>query len=250
VRSFKANPKRFYGYVRSKQTVKATISSLLKEDGSTTKSDSESAELLCRQFQEVFTREPDKPTLPNSSKSTPSIQFDTATVMMKLKKLKPEKSPGPDGIHPMVLQNTAKVVADPLARIFQESYSQGVLPADWKKANIVPIFKKGSKSDANNYRPVSLTSVPRKIMESVIKEAILSYIESNNLTTEHQHGFVSGRSCLANLLEVLEAWTRILDSGYGVDVIYLDYKQEVIRRWDSERELLSSAPESYPNSLK
>ena len=161
----------------------------------------------------------------NSLETIPSIQFDTATVTMKLKRLKPDKSPGPDGIHPMVLQNTAEVVADPLARIFQESYSQGVLPADWKKANIVPIFKKGSKSDANNYRPVSLTSVPCKIMESVIKEAILSYIESNNLITEHQHGFVSGRSCLTNLLEVLEAWTRILDSGYGVDVIYLDYKK-------------------------
>jgi len=225
VKSFKANPKRFYGYVRSKQTVKATISSLLKEDGSPTKSDTESAELLCRQFQEVFTREPDKPTLPNNNRSILNIQFDGVTVMKKLKRLKPEKSPGPDGIHPMVLQNTAEVVADPLARIFQESYSQGVLPADWKKANIAPIFKKGSRTDANNYRPVSLTSIPCKIMESIIKDAVLSYIESNDLITEHQHGFVSGRSCLTNLLEVLEAWTRVLDSGYGVDVIYLDYKK-------------------------
>jgi len=72
---------------------------------------------------------------------------------------------------------------------------------------------------------MSLTSVPCKIMESIIKDAVLSYIESNELITEHQHGFVSGRSCLTNLLEVLEAWTRILDSGYGVDVIYLDYKK-------------------------
>jgi len=225
VRSFKANPKRFYGYVRSKQTVKTSISSLLKDDGTTTKSDSESAELLCRQFQEVFTREPDKPAVLNNSNLMPSIQFDADTVMKKLKRLKPEKSFGPDEIHPMVLQNTAQVVADPLARIFQESYSQGLLPADWKKANIVPIFKKGSKTDANNYRPVSLTSVPCKIMESIIKDAMLSYIESNDLITEHQHGFVSGRSCLTNLLEVLESWTRILDSGYGVDVIYLDYKK-------------------------
>ena len=225
VKSFKANPKRFYGYVRSKQTVKTTLSSLLKDDGSTTKSDSESAELLCRQFQEVFTREPDKPALLNSNNPVRNIQFDADTVMKKLKKLKPEKSPGPDGIHPMVLQNTAEVVADPLAQIFQESYSQGLLPADWKKANIVPIFKKGSRTNANNYRPVSLTSVPCKIMESIIKDAVLSYIESNNLISEHQHGFVKGRSCLSNLLEVLEAWTRILDSGYGVDVIYLDYKK-------------------------
>jgi len=62
-------------------------------------------------------------------------------------------------------------------------------------------------------------------MESIIKDAVLSYIEDNNPITVHQHGFVSGRSCLTNLLEVLEAWTRILDSGYGVDVIYLNYKK-------------------------
>jgi len=50
-------------------------------------------------------------------------------------------------------------------------------------------------------------------MESIIKDAVLSYVESNKLITEHQHAFVSGRSCLTNLLEVLEAWTRILDLG-------------------------------------
>jgi len=86
VTSFKANPKRFYRYVRSMQTVKATISSPLKEDGSTTKSGSESAKLLCRQFQEVFTRELDKPTVLNNNKPIESIQFDAVTVMMKLKR--------------------------------------------------------------------------------------------------------------------------------------------------------------------
>ena len=93
VRSFKP---RFYGYARSKQSVKATVSCLLKEDGSTTKSDSESAELLYRQFQEVFTWEPDKPTLHNSIKPIPSIQFNAFAVMKKLKRLKPDKSSGPD----------------------------------------------------------------------------------------------------------------------------------------------------------
>jgi len=119
---------------------------------------------------------------------------------------------------------------------------QKLLPAHWheysknlihkefyqqieKKTNIVSIFKKGSRTDANNYRPMSLTSVPCEIMESIIKDAVLCYIESNELIAEHQHDFVSGRSCLTNLLEVLETWTRILDSGYGVDVIYLNYKK-------------------------
>ena len=98
--------------------MKATISSLRKEDGSVTKSDSESAELLCRQFQEVFTtRKPDKPTLPTDNNSTAGIQFDAVTVMKKLKGLKPEKSPTCMVItmHPMVLQHTTEAVADPLA---------------------------------------------------------------------------------------------------------------------------------------
>jgi len=83
--------------------VKATISSLLKEDGSTTQSDSESAKLLCRQFQEVFTREPDQPTLLNNNKPIPNIQFYAVTVMRKLKRLKPEKLSGPDGIRQKLL---------------------------------------------------------------------------------------------------------------------------------------------------
>ena len=67
-----------------------------------------------------------------------------------------------------------------------------------EKANVVPIYKKGSRTDANNYKPVSLTSVPCKIMELIIKDAVLSHIESNDLITGHQHGFVSGRSSLTN----------------------------------------------------
>jgi len=84
-------------------------------------------------------------------------------------RLKPEKSQGPDEVHPMVLLRTAEEVAKPLSIIFESSYRQGILPTDWKCANISPIFKKGSKLDASNYRPVSLTSVPCRIMESIIR---------------------------------------------------------------------------------
>ena len=99
------------------------------------------------------------------------------------------------------------------------------MPGDWKTANIVPIFKNGDRSDRANYRPVSLTSVPCKIMESIIREKLMKFLESNDLLCKEQHGFRSGRSCLTNLLEALENWTKALDEGYGLDVVYLDYRK-------------------------
>ena len=71
-------------------------------------------------------------------------------------------------------------MAEPLSIIFQESYNSGNLPHDWKTANIVPIYKKGDRADPNNYRPVSLTSVPRKLMESIIKDNIAGFLEKKN----------------------------------------------------------------------
>jgi len=229
VRSFKGNPKRFYGYVRSKQTVKACVTNLCKEDGSVTTSDKEVAETLNSYFQTVFVKEEalqDEGQDPcNNYSQELQIEFDTNTVKKKLINLKKDKSPGPDGIHPMLLHSTADTIAKPLADIFNASFAQGVIPADWRKANISAIHKKGRKDSPSNYRPVSLTSVPCKIMESIIRDAVVDHIEKNMKVSEHQHGFVKGRSCLTNLLEVLEAWTRILDEGYGFDVIYLDYRK-------------------------
>jgi len=109
--------------------------------------------------------------------------------------------------------------------IFSWSYEQGDLPEDWKQAHITSIYKKGDKSEAGNYRPVSLTSVICKVMESIIKDHMLSTLEETGRMTRYQHGFTKGKSCLTNLLETFEAWTRLLDAGFGIDVIYLDYKK-------------------------
>jgi len=139
--------------------------------------------------------------------------------------LKPDKSPGPDNIHPMVLKEAACEVVKPLTMIFQKSVSQGELPNDWKRANVTPIHKKGAKDEASNYRPVSLTSVVCKLLETVVKDQIVAFLNEEDTVSDKQHGFVKGRSCLTNLLEVFEHWTTCLDEGYGVDVVYLDYRK-------------------------
>jgi len=103
--------------------------------------------------------------------------------------------------------------------------NSGKLPKEWKMANVTPIFKKGSKTSANNYRPVSLTSQVVKILKSLIHSRIMQYLEDKNIVTNYQHGFVIKKSCFTNLLETCENWTLTVVSGHGVDVIYLDYRK-------------------------
>jgi len=99
----------------------------------------------------------------------------------------------------------------PLKTLFQKSIDAGTLPIDWKKVNIIPIFKKGSKADDRNYRPLSLTSVPCKILETILRKHIVEHVERSGLFSKHQHGFMKNRSCLTNLLETIEDWTKTLE---------------------------------------
>uniref|UniRef100_A0A8C3H626 Reverse transcriptase domain-containing protein n=1 Tax=Chrysemys picta bellii TaxID=8478 RepID=A0A8C3H626_CHRPI len=132
---------------------------------------------------------------------------------------------GPDALHPRVLKKLADVIAEPLAIIFENSWRSGEVPDDWKKANVAPIFKKGKKEDPGNYRPVSLTSVPGKIMEQVLKESILKHLEERKVIRNSQHGFTKGKSCLTNLIAFYEEITGSVHEGKAVDVLFLDFSK-------------------------
>ena len=145
-------------------------------------------------------------------------QLQSISSKNAIKKLKTKSAPGPDGITPKFLQELVDEVAVPLGAIFTKSMAEGVIPEDWRKAHVCPIFKKGQKSDPANYRPVSLTSVPGKVMERVIKETMMSHLSRNQLIKTSQHGFMPKKSCTTNLLEYLEMLTKAVDSGEKVDV--------------------------------
>lgn len=223
----KKNARAFWSYVNSKITTRESVCNLTKPDGSKTETDQEKAEVLQDFFSSVFTKEDlqDIPLPSDVEFDTPldDIQITSGDVFELLRRLKPNKSPGPDNIHPRLLKELADVLALPISLLFQKSLESKQLPQDWKSANVTPIFKKGNKGDSKNYRPVSLTSIICKMMENLVRKQLLDHLMTNDLISVHQHGFVVGRSCITNLLEVLDQWTQILDDGGTVDAIYLDF---------------------------
>ena len=161
----------------------------------------------------------------HTGESLTSISITEDDVYKKLVSLSKYKSAGSGGIHPCVLKATAASVSEPLALIYNTSLKDGKLPSAWKASHVVPVHKKGSKVDVRNYRPISLTSVPCKVLESLIRDEIVRHLLENDLLCDEQHGFVPGRSCVTQLLTVMEEWTQMIDIGTPIDVIYLDFKK-------------------------
>ena len=94
-----------------------------------------------------------------------------------------------DGIPPKLLLEIVEQISIPLATVFNLSLEEGIVPLEWKEANIIPLFKKGSRNKSENYRPVSLTSVICKLLERLIKDHLVNFLVKNKLINPSQHGF-------------------------------------------------------------
>ena len=112
-----------------------------------------------------------------------------------------------------------------LTDIFNSSLESGQVPEDWRVANVTPLFKKGSREELGNYRPVSLTSVVGKVLKTLIKDQMRNHLNKYKLIKGSQHGFTKGSSCLTNLLEFYETVSDWVDEGKAVDIVYPDFKK-------------------------
>ena len=121
--------------------------------------------------------------------SISDINVTPESVKKKLLNLNPSKAQGPDGIPPKILKELSEELSWPLCTLFNLSLKTGVVPDDWKTAEMVALFKKGTKSDPGNYRPVSLTCITIKILESLIRDEIVTHMTANQLYSKCQHGF-------------------------------------------------------------
>ncbi len=230
-RESKSNPKAVWKYIHSKSKVKEGIADLHIDPGNpdspTTSNDKHKADILAKFYSSVFTDEPpgDIPRIPNRhcAENMPSLIITEVMVEKRLSELNPNKSPGPDCMHPRLLKELAPQLREPLTLLFNKSLHDGQLPEVWKRAKITAIFKKGDRKHPGNYRPVSLTSIICKVFEKIIRQHVISHFKRNKHFTRKQFGFLDGRSCSLQLLKVLDVWTNAVESGDVIDCIYMDY---------------------------
>ncbi len=245
--SFANNSKRFWSVMKQKSktcsipdciSMPAPSSSTDHVDPSsarpTATKPAEIAEMFNTYFASVFTSDdlsyPSEES--NADPHMTELILRELEVEVTLKSLDNNKATGPDEIPARLLKATAPVIAPSLCKLLNKSLRLGTVPEEWKLANVVPVHKKGDKGQTENYRPISLLSIVSKVLERRVLVSIKYHL--SRIINKCQHSFLQGKSCITNLLEVLDYIGRILDNGGQVDTIYLDMSKAFDRinhRW-------------------
>ena len=199
-------------------------------DGIVITTDNDMANTMNNYFSSVFTIEQlnNFPLLGHyEGNILDTFNFSIDEVQEKLQHLNIYKSTGPDMLHPRIFRALEDKLARPLTHIFNNSVETGIIPENWKSANVTAIHKKGSRQEPENYRPISLTSVVCKTMERLIKGRLITHLEMNNLIGDSQHGFRNKSSCLTSLLDFSAQVIDTYDTNNNkvVDLVYLDFQK-------------------------
>ena len=220
--------KSFWKYIKSKRNDSVGVSALRK-NGQLHQDSKSKADILNDQFKSVFTKQDHLEETPKLNEprypKIDDLHISIEGVEKLLHNLDPNKASGPDNIPNKILKLCAKELAPAITHIFNQSLNTGILPVDWKNANISPIFKKGNKHDPSNYRPVSLTSVCCKTLEHIICRHILSHLEHHKILTPLQHGFRSGHSCESQLIITMNDILSMYDQRKQIDMVILDFSK-------------------------
>ena len=221
------NTKPFWNFIKSRKQDNTGVSPL-KVRGQLVSDSPGKARLLLQQFKSVFTQDTYTTLPPVNSppvEQIEQIKITTPGVAKLLRNLNPAQAPGPDNIPNQVLKTCADQIAQALCCIYQKSLDTGTLPTDWLEANISCVFKKGDRHQPEYYRPISLTSVPCKILEHIICHHIHLHLESNNILTHLSHGFRSGYSCESQLLTTTHDLLNSFDQKKQIAIAILDFSK-------------------------
>ena len=223
----KKNPKFFYTYTKKFKKTESEIAPLQDEEGKLNVEPQKKANLLQAQYTKVFSN-PQKANLKKEftckcNVEISDIDFTTKDVIDAIKEIPTHAAPGPDKIPAVVLKECAEQLSEAILKIWRKSVDDGDIPDILKLQTIVPIYKKGSKTLPENYRPVSLTSHLTKLFERILRRKLMKHIEDNRLLSDNQHAFRCGRSCLSQLLQHMDYVLQALENKFNIDVIYLDF---------------------------
>lgn len=226
----KTTPKIFWTYVKSKRGGSSYPNAFSLADTKFT-GGLQICEAFSSYFEGVFCRPASvcsSAAAPTLSSYVPTeyvshIDFYPETISIMLENLDVSKGAGCDGVSPRYISMCAKSLAYPLSIIFTRSMREGFFPSVWKRANIVPIHKKGSRSNIENYRPISILNIFGKVFEKIVYCNIYPIISRG--ISDSQHGFLRGRSTLTNLTYFTDFLLNKMEGGGQVDVIYTDFEK-------------------------
>ena len=221
----KDNPKKFWSFYGAK-TKSSRIPKVVCFGNQKASTPVAKANLFNRFFASVFQKS-NLHMATNTHTATDNelhlIQASVEEVTKSLRAIDPSKACGPDQIPGRLLKECASEIAPSLTRLINLSLRVGRVPQEWKRANIVPVLKKGNKEDVKNYRPISLLSLISKIAERCVFDRFFEFIASNIYPL--QHGFVRGRSTITQLLDTVNQITKSIDQGVQTDVAFLDFSK-------------------------
>ena len=233
ISKIKVNPKAFYSFAKKSAKYKSSVGPLLDENDQLQSDPIIMGTILQSQYEMVFSN-PDNvdPSaeikmdhiLPNGVGLYDTL-FSQEDVTKAINKLDKCSAAGPDKFPALILKECQNQLAPVISDLWRISFDTGQIADKFKSQSVIPVFKKGSKAVAANYRPVSLTSHLIKVFERVLCSKVVEYIEANNLINPNQHGFRSGHSCLTQLLNHVDDVMNDLSSDVNADVMYLDFSK-------------------------
>ncbi|XP_075156743.1 uncharacterized protein LOC142230014 [Haematobia irritans] len=221
-----ANPRCFYNFVNSKRNVTSfpnTLRYLDKECSDVHGIANLFADFFEKTYVEYSAVDVYYPYRIRTFDTIPNIWFTSDEVLSALCSLKLDFSPGTDGVPSAVLRNCASVLCIPLTNLFNYSLSSGCFPTLWKDSYIIPLYKKGNRTEIENYRGIAKLSAIPKLFERLVTDRLVHSLRS--IFSVYQHGFMKGRSTSTNLLEFTSYIHDAFSRRNQVDVVYTDFSK-------------------------
>jgi hypothetical protein len=217
------NSKKFYNFINNKFKSSHTVPPLVDDSKELVFSDLDKANLFNSSFQKFFTVD-NGSSLPHipPQKHMPPFYITPSDILKACSKMKSKLSRTPEGIPSYFIVRVISALIQPITAIFNLSLYYNAIPSQWKNALVIPIFKKGDRRSASNYRPVSLTSSFSRLFELVLLDKMMAHVQEHELISPLQFGFLPRRSSCTQLLSCLYDWLRSYCRSESMSVLYTD----------------------------